>query len=799
MAVIIQISSCFGQLKPKYQLQIETGDQYAREDQYHLAIDHYTTAVRMGATVPALFYKLAECYRKDFDYSRAEESNLKVIQSNSNDFPLALYYYALMLKLNGKSDESIKHFDEFMTVHQENKSLKEFVEQAAVDKSGCEMIRLSAKSGDNKNEIVLLPNGINSTFNDYAPAVKNSKALVVTTERILSNRSLIDQRHGEGFADNYYFERNGEGWVDQTKKAFSITNSKFHDGSGSFTRNGEKYYFTKCGEDDPRCKIYVTTYLNSKWIEPILLDKNVNVPNYDAKQPAITPGGDTLYFVSNRPGGFGQNDIWMSIRFGQEQWGPAVNLGKKINTKLNELAPSTTPFTTILFFTSDGHQGFGGMDLYMAKKLSSGDTVLHNLEAPYNSNRDDCFITFSDTEVFWSSNRTEGLGGFDIYSSRISSRISFISKVSLKNPSGRNDVKLKSRSAFSEKANLTVSRNEERVDYHSLTYEKKKIVDKMVDRRIKKTSAVAEVSDISSEELQLLDRIAEERYRDYLLQQQLASTLLTELALPSDSTIDFFITGTVSDSTTGLTLHNLKLLLTDESGEILKITRTNESGQFRFTDIPARTQLFLRVEKLSEQDSRKPYVSALETPASIRTNILYVENIYFDYDLFSIRPEASHVLNDLAAYLKLNPGVQVELFAFADDRGSSEYNLQLTQKRGQAVLDYLTAKGVDQTALAVIPKGKQLPKTTYNEVERQYNRRVEFYLNGAVNTFNNSAKTFILRKQTYWSVLSQQTGIAKDQLKALNGATSELVKSLQPIRIPFEAKAVSTELFFVGL
>ena len=101
--------------------------------------------------------------------------------------------------------------------------------------------------------------------------------------------------------------------------------------------------------DGPHCRIFLTQYQNGKWIEPVALNANVNFKSYESRQPAISYGGDSLIFATNRPGGLGGFDLWMSINSGEDNWGPAMNLGIGVNTKLNELAPAFTSFPNVLF------------------------------------------------------------------------------------------------------------------------------------------------------------------------------------------------------------------------------------------------------------------------------------------------------------------------------------------------------------------------------------------------------------------------------------------------------------------
>ena len=622
------------------------------------------------------------------------------------------------------------------------------------------------------------------------------KTLIITSSRIHSNRTLIDERNGEAFTDNYYFQRTAGVWEDRTRKEFSKINTLYHDGSGSFTKNGDQYFFTIC---ETQCRIYETHFQSGQWSKPSLLNEAINDRNAESKQPAISPGGDTLYFASNRPGGFGQFDIWMSIDKGDNQWTTPVNAGKMINTRANDLAPSLTDIPSVLFFSSEGHPGYGGFDLFVARTSSRGDTILYNLNFPFNSVKDDCFINFNGQEAFWSSNRAGGKGGFDIYKGKNVSAIGLVSMLSLKNRNDSRMVTLTSRTARSENIHLLASRNEETIDYNNLTYERKSVVNRMVENRLNNVrNERAAFSDLSDDEFEMLNEISHIRFQTLLLKQKYASTLLTEVVPTTDVAGALSVTGELIDSHSGMSLNFARVLLTNEYGEILKITSTNERGQFRFTDVPGDSKLFLRLETPSGR-SVNAFVKNIQTMGSDKKNGLYVENVYFDFDHYVIRPEASQVLSELASFLKTNAGAQVEIYAFADDRGSDAYNFELTQKRGEAVAAFLTKAGVDETSLAIIPKGKQTMKRAATEIQRQYNRRAEFFINGVQETINPSVKTFIVKKEVDWGIIAKLTGISKEELKTLNGAQTEAVKAFQPIRLPLEAKTISEELFFVGI
>lgn len=762
-------------------------DRFYDEEQYSLAIQYYRELADLDVKDASVNYQLADCYMRVFNYPDAEAYYLKVYFMAPSQYPLSLYYYALMLKLNASFDESMEYFDKFIATHKDNSELKEYVEQAIIDRAGCETAKEELAATNIVPPTVLK---FNSPYNDFAPAVKDSSTLVITSGKLSSNRQSIDERYGEGFTDNYYYEKVGNTWTDKTKLVFSITNTKYNEGSGCFNSKGDKYYYTVCGQDGPQCKIFVTSFMNGKWTEPIALNSNINYKAYESRHPAISHGGDTLVFASTRNGGQGKFDLWMSVNSGNEEWGPAMNLGSNINTKLNELSPSFTAYQNVLFFSSDGHEGYGGLDLYMAKTLSTGETVLYNLGAPFNSNRDDSFISFADRDLYWSSNRTPGIGGFDILSARIVSPLVFISKLSLKKRNASRNIALKSKAEEAQKLNLQASRLEEKIDYDQLSTDKKAIVDRMLQNYLSHTPNTADLFNLSEADYNALLQIAEARYRDKQNRGYIA-----KVRAVASSEKDLSVTGVLVDSLTGNKASSRRIVLTDQLGEVLKITRTNEEGRFKFTDVRGDGEFYIRTEPLVLNEV--PIVTNLSVAGNSEQKVIHVENIYFDFDHYRLRPEAIKVLDELAAHLIKNRGVQLEIFAFADDRGTSEYNLKLTQKRGQSVADYLSSKGVDQTSIAITAKGKQAPRQVDVDLQRQYDRRVEFYLNGNSDVaLKESARTYILKKESDWATVSKITGISKDVLKAVNGATEEHLKAFQPVRIPKSEKPVSSDLFF---
>lgn len=783
--------------KNKHEETLKTAaDYHFNEEQYHRAIQYYRQLTALSEQSGEIHYQLAESYRKTFNYKEAETCYQKAYSQSPQQFPLSLYYHALMLKLNGEFDKSIQHFTEFIFAYQHTFALQDYVEQATIDKAGSSMAKIELSS--KQARYPLSSENINSLYNDYAPAIRDSNTLVITSSRVGSNRETIDERNGEAFANNFYFTKQDNQWHDKTKQQFNVINTRYNDGPGCFNGKGDKYYFTACGIEGPQCWIFLSVLKNNRWTEPIALPSNINSRSSESKHPAVSKGGDTLLFASNRLGGLGQFDLWMSINAGGDNWGPAMNLGNTVNTKLNELSPTFTNYSHLFFFASDGHQSFGGLDLYMAKRFSNGTMALYNLDYPFNSTRDDCFISFDKRKVYISSNREGGKGGFDIYTVSIPSVISYSSKLSLKNRDARGDVKLQPRVETTHTLDLLIARNEDRIEYENLTYEKKKIVDKIVSNQIHHLpTRIEDFDGISQEEFTQLTRISAVQFNTYEIEKRFTKTFLARVPSTAKETQQASVTGILHDSLSGQVLAGYKVLLLNKLGEVIKSSTTNDAGVFKFTNIQPTENQYLRLENSPSRPSEKPIIRDLRITATENDNSASLESIYFDFDHSVLRPEAKQVLNDLATFLKNAPSLQVELYAYADDLGTHEYNMRLSEKRGQAVLNYLAAKGVDNTALAVVAKGRQESPSTDVQIQRQLSRRVEFYLNGEQLALEVSVRTYILKMESNWAFLSKSTGIGIENLKKLNGAIQEEPHLFQPIRIPTTAKEISDELFFV--
>jgi outer membrane protein OmpA-like peptidoglycan-associated protein len=256
-------------------------------------------------------------------------------------------------------------------------------------------------------EVTIRPVGgdINSSRDDFGPVVLgDGKTLYFTSNR-------------EGRQNIYSAIAGYQDW-EQVQKLGAPVNTSFNDGSPSITPDGHWMVFTSCGraENMGECDLYIAEYTGGTWRNVRNLGANVNSPFWDS-QPTISSDGLMIIFASDRPGGQGGTDLWMTTRSHGGDWRPAVNLGAVINTVGDELAPSLAADNQTLYFSSDQHPGIGGLDVYMSKSAATGWSAPKHMGVPINSADDDyfCGLFLNRDDMYFASTRSGGRGGLDIY------------------------------------------------------------------------------------------------------------------------------------------------------------------------------------------------------------------------------------------------------------------------------------------------------------------------------------------------------------------------------------------------
>ncbi|MFN6944619.1 MAG: OmpA family protein [Cytophagaceae bacterium] len=412
--------------KKKTLEEIALGHRYYEKGDYFMARKLYQSAIEEVPEDKLLIHRIAECYRNHLDYKNAEKWYHKSINLSS-EYPMDKFWYAVMLKKNGKYEEAQKKFGQFISDFKaDSEEDKLLLARANLELQGCELAITESKKPIRNYRFEPLPFPVNSPASDYATVIyKNDSSLIITSSRKGATGKDVYNKLGDSFSDNFQIHKTDKIWdyVDD-KENFSVVNTPKNDGAGVFSSDRKKFYFTRCDEPNGGCSIYFTKISNGKWQNPVKLNENINMPGEWNAQPALTAKNDTMFFVSKRPGGKGMHDIWYSVLKGEnENWGPAVNLSS-VNTPYIDISPTYYPEENILFYSSDGKEGFGGLDIFKAQGKNYEEVT--NIGLPFNSSRDDFYFVLGKEKGYLSSNREGGLGNDDIYMFYIESQEALI-------------------------------------------------------------------------------------------------------------------------------------------------------------------------------------------------------------------------------------------------------------------------------------------------------------------------------------------------------------------------------------
>ena len=496
-------------------LLIEMGDKYAEANDHQSAIGVYKAVLERDENNIAAQYKIAESYRAILDYEMAEGYYQKVMRRNDGRFILAAYYYPLMKKLNGDYQEALESFEEFMLLlkekdQHEDPRYRHYYEQARIEREGTLIALNEISIAQPEHQFTILPKPVNSEDMDSAPSTYLNDSTIVVSSGRKGGKGSLTSAFGGSYNDLYRFVKSGSGWSEvKTRDDFDIVNEKFDDAAGVFNHDRTKFYFTRCVEASANvvnCFVYVSKLEKGEWSEPSQLNANINQRGANSRQASITITGDTLFFCSDRDGGIGGYDIYLSTKNGDENWGPAQHLGSQINTPFTESSPFYDHNDKALYFSSDGHRGFGGFDIYLADGNSFEKAEIYNVGAPFNSNKDDMFFFMGHHKGYISSNRKGGVGKMDIYTFNISTEKDMITEIESDEAiAGRNSLfsddydfdsdndemlsEIISHLMASNVSNIEMALTNEQLSfYNSLSKDDQERIDRIVNARVRNLS-----------------------------------------------------------------------------------------------------------------------------------------------------------------------------------------------------------------------------------------------------------------------------------------------------------------------
>lgn len=389
-------------------------DNGFKSKQYFSAIELYKkayTKAKKKEEKAYIIFQIAECYRLTGDSKQAEAWYVKAIKANYTDSKAKLYL-ADAKKAQEKYNEALVEYQNYQADAPDDRR----------GEDGVKSCELATKWKDNptryKVENMAL---INTKDPDFAPSYADKKytRLYFTSMRPGVTGGLFDGSIGEFYSDIFETiqDKNGR-WSTPTPVA--VINTADNEGLSTVTKKGDLMVFTRCLSDkgeNSLNQLYFATKKGSAWGEAQLINFCVDTNKFAS--PALSSGGTILVFSSDMPGGQGQNDLWMSnYNKKEKKWDAPVNLGPNINTAGNDLFPFLHEDGT-LYFSSDGHLGMGGLDIFKAEKKGKGEwTNVTNLKYPLNSAGDDFGIIFEGAKErgYLSSNREGTKGSDDIWS-----------------------------------------------------------------------------------------------------------------------------------------------------------------------------------------------------------------------------------------------------------------------------------------------------------------------------------------------------------------------------------------------
>ncbi len=399
----------YGQEKvqPAYMLELEKADLCFQAKKFNTAAQLYQKVyprIKDLTSKEQTLFKIAESYRFSNNFSQAMKWYENLVNSKYPD-PQILFNYAQLLKNFERYEDAIRVFNDYLFEMPENKAAIEAIE-------GCKQ----AAEWKAKPEKYLLKNlsNVNTPFSDYGPYF-NQQQLYFSSSRKEAQGSGIFEWTGQKYADIFSYQTN-------TAKPLQLIsqktlNSDFNEGALCMD-SSQNIYFTQCNGADGKglnCKILVSYYVENKYSTPQVLPFNND--SFSCGHPTWDNHFNYLYYSSDRPGGYGNKDIWRcQYNFTKNEWSTAENLGAQINSSADELFPSFDKKNN-LYFASKGHIGMGGLDLFRCNLESSNQAI--NLGSPLNSGADDFGITWTGDSLnilgYFSSNRQGGVGDDDLY------------------------------------------------------------------------------------------------------------------------------------------------------------------------------------------------------------------------------------------------------------------------------------------------------------------------------------------------------------------------------------------------
>lgn len=387
--------------KLPYYKKLRWADGLYNDGSYFNAIEYYQQLKDEQPRNPYLTHQLADCYMRTRDYEHAAKYYAEVYATASKLYPEAKYKEALMEKMAGRYKDAIFSFNKF--IEDNPKTYKKMKKQALVEIAGCEMA-MSSMSDPKAVTVKNAGPNVNSAYTEFSPYPLGDTALLFATMR-QNSPVEVDKKKREDYVSRFMVSKKQKyvEEIDSFQWPLPFTDGdfnsdKYHTGNGVYSPGGDRFYFTRCREEDSNkmmCKIYLSEFGERGWSDPEELSSGINESGSNT-QPFIAKVGkkEILFFSSNRVlqsrGGY---DIWYSVIDPRNNtYRRPQNAGKQINTPFDESTPYYDSRVGKLYFSSNGWKSMGGFDVYEAEGGPSRYRNVQNLGYPINSSADELYF-----------------------------------------------------------------------------------------------------------------------------------------------------------------------------------------------------------------------------------------------------------------------------------------------------------------------------------------------------------------------------------------------------------------------
>ncbi len=711
---------------------VKVGDWYYRQFDYRKAIMFYEKALKKDEKNTYVLQKVADSYRLMNDWTKAEPYYAALAQSENANVINKLYY-AESLRAGQKYAEAKVYYKQYQDVMPTDNSVKERL--TGIDK----VEQLSKDRGfyDVKNV-----EKVNSKYSDFGVSLYKDTGIYFCSNRYpdayVIHKDVWTQANFlqiyEAFKDDTSTGNLGAPHLMSGR----TLNKKFHEGTSSYNEKMQELYIDRSNYNGKRAftaadktvklKIYRIVWLPDakRWGDELIEAAPFNDKEYSVCHPALTKDAKGLYFASDKPGGYGGVDIYVSYREIGGTWGTPINLGPKVNTSGDEMFPYSAEDGT-LYFASNGHTGLGGLDVYSTTSVKTGNKMTswtdpENLGYPINTNADDFgyVVNRDNKKGYFCSNRQGGQGDDDIYS--------FTKKGII-----LNGIVYDAATGLPIEGAQVVMKDED-VEKGKMTSGKEGDF-RFAATPNKRYKFLATKPGYLPTELSFDVKEKPE---------------LVKIPMVAEGGINLEVT--VLEKKTRDPMEAAKVKVTNLTTNKDEVCSTNKDGKCMFSLEPNTNYRIEGSKETGEPDTKYLTVTATQStigkkaPTTLYTVIelekvkkgvaIKVENIYYDLDKWFIRPDAAKELDKLVKILKDNPTMEIELSSHTDCRATAKYNMQLSSKRAESCVNYMASQGVEGRRMIAAGYGEsrlvnkcQCEGTVAvpcSDEEHQENRRTEF-------------------------------------------------------------------------